>query len=150
LPRGAAVCDNPAAAGLAQTVEQLICNQKVAGSIPATGANDFNGLWSALLQTRRQFAANVERGAGQPGLHVTINMPAGFVPAAPARDVRPPIIDAVEYVDLDAAPGREMVPYNPDTPAPAEAPAEAPAPLTSVTIKVPGFADPPAKDRFAA
>jgi hypothetical protein len=31
-------------AGLAQLVEQLICNEKVAGSIPATGTNKINML----------------------------------------------------------------------------------------------------------
>lgn len=34
---------NSAHAGIAQLVEQLICNQKVAGSIPAAGTSDFTG-----------------------------------------------------------------------------------------------------------
>jgi hypothetical protein len=57
-PAGDRICNRRRAgqkgtrAGLAQLVEQLICNQKVAGSIPATGA--IRGpVRPALSQARR-------------------------------------------------------------------------------------------------
>ncbi len=46
-------------AGIAQLVEQLICNQKVAGSIPAAGTTPspdfFDASWSPLLLSFLKF-----------------------------------------------------------------------------------------------
>ena len=77
-------------AGLAQLVEQLICNQKVTGSIPVSGTRFFNGL-AAAIPPRPCFSNHIailRRRFGVSGRSLTtIGWPA-LRPPLPSGDCR--------------------------------------------------------------
>ena len=77
-------------AGVAQTVEQLIRNEKVEGSIPFTGTSTQAGLQAECLQTRFSYLRHVPVVYSYLSNVTALSTPARLVASCPAKSSRPP------------------------------------------------------------